>query len=363
MKKVFPFLSLITLIIISCNNRPEHSDNKIITPIISDELNGKVISSEQIEISWINKSNINFCETNETSNWSFVIEREDDEGNIKHSKFCKNEISNYIDKGLIDNTTYTYRIYFENGSNRTPIREITLKTPSLPSETLIGEQTWQTKNLDVTTYNDGTEIYQVTNKDEWENVKYGAWCYYKFDSKNAELYGKLYNGYALLGIYDEASLYDPTLRKNIAPDGWRIPSVNDFKTLIEFLGGKSVAGGKLKKTGNMNDHMSAQWIISSHLNSIRTKPSDYNFNPEYEATNETLFSALPCGCGYENQIHINRYKFSDLHIKSNMWCVYNETQNEASTFILTKESNYAGLRDSKIVYPNKEFYSIRCIKE
>jgi hypothetical protein len=342
------------------------NENNQIIPVIPDELKGKVISSEQIEISWINKTKIDFCESNDYTNWSFVIEREDDKGNIIRRNYCKNETSKYIDKGLNENTIYKYRIYFENDSIKTSKTEITLKTLSLPDTTLICQQTWQTKNLDVTTYNDGTEIYQVTSVDEWENVKFGAWCYYEFNSKNGEIHGKLYNGYALLGIYNEASLEDPTLRKNIAPKGWRIPTYNDYKTLVNCLGGKSVAGGKLKKTGNMNDHMSAQWVISSYHNSIREKPSDYEFNPEYEATNNSLFTAVPCGYGVNsptNKSYYKNLKFFDKNKRCQLWCVFNETQNEASTLILDNESNYATLLESKIVFPNGEFYSIRCIKE
>lgn len=49
-------------------------------------------------------------------------------------------------------------------------------------------------------------------------------------------FGYLYNTYAAKNA-------------NIAPAGWRIPSQSDVDTLITFLGGLSVSGGKLKQVG------------------------------------------------------------------------------------------------------------------
>ena len=68
-------------------------------------------------------------------------------------------------------------------------------------------------------------------------MKIGAWCYYNNDQKNGKIYGKLYNGYAV---------HDP---RGLAPEGYHIPLYDDFSKLINFLGGKALAGGKLKQKG------------------------------------------------------------------------------------------------------------------
>jgi uncharacterized protein (TIGR02145 family) len=120
----------------------------------------------------------------------------------------------------------------------------------------IGTQIWQTTNLDVTTYSDGTPIPQVTDPTAWANLKTGAWCYNNNDSANGAIYGKLYNGYAVAGIFDAASKANPALRKNLAPTGWHVPTDGEWSILINYLDPtngsdnySNVAGGMMKETG------------------------------------------------------------------------------------------------------------------
>jgi uncharacterized protein (TIGR02145 family) len=153
---------------------------------------------------------------------------------------------------------------------------ITFKRPvvNIPQVTIC-TQVWTTKNLDVTAYSDGTPIPQVTDPMEWANLTTGAWCYYNNDPANNAVYGKLYNWYAAAGIYNAASLANPTLRKNLAPAGWHVPTDAEWTTLTACLGGKSVAGGKMKETGT------AHWTT-----------------PNTDATNSSGFTGLPGGYRY-----------------------------------------------------------------
>jgi uncharacterized protein (TIGR02145 family) len=138
----------------------------------------------------------------------------------------------------------------------------------LPNVT-IGTQVWSSTNLDVTTYRDGTPIPQVTDPTAWIGLTTGAWCYYNNDPVNGATYGKLYNWFAVAGIHDT----DPnTPNKTLAPQGWHIPNNLEWNTLINYLGGLSVAGGKMKETG------------TSHW-----------FSPNTGATNISGFTALPNG--------------------------------------------------------------------
>ncbi len=103
----------------------------------------------------------------------------------------------------------------------------------------IGTQTWSAKNLDVSTFRNGNPIPEAITNEEWEKAgKQGkpVWCYYNNDPKNGKIYGKLYNWYA---VND---------KRGLAPEGWHVPTDAEWATLITYLGGKDVAGGKLKET-------------------------------------------------------------------------------------------------------------------
>jgi uncharacterized protein (TIGR02145 family) len=109
----------------------------------------------------------------------------------------------------------------------------------------IGNQVWTTKNLDVTKFRNGDPIPQAKTKEEMEaysKAKEPAWCYYDFDASNGKKYGKMYNGYAMI---------DP---RNIAPNGWHVPSEEEYSLLVDFLGGEETAQPRLKsKSGWYNN--------------------------------------------------------------------------------------------------------------
>ena len=103
----------------------------------------------------------------------------------------------------------------------------------------IGNQVWATKNLDVAKYRDGTPIPHASSGAQWQaagTAKTGAWCWYDNDSATyAATYGRLYNWYAVAGIYNGASLATPSLRKQLAPAGYHVPSDSEWNKLVKFL--------------------------------------------------------------------------------------------------------------------------------
>mgnify|MGYP001027054689 FL=1 len=94
-----------------------------------------------------------------------------------------------------------------------------------------GSQDWTVENAEMVTYRDGTPIPQVTDQTEWDNLITGAWCYFENDPNK----GVLYNWYAVMGIHDEASLLDASLRKEFTPEGWHVPTLDEWLILVEFL--------------------------------------------------------------------------------------------------------------------------------
>lgn len=134
----------------------------------------------------------------------------------------------------------------------------------------IGSQTWMAENLRTTKYRNGTIIPQITDNIAWQNDINGGWNFYNNNSNNNYPYGKLYNWYAVANS------------NKICPEGWHIPTDNEWNILISGLdpsftavisGTQSdSAGGKLKSTGIQF------WL-----------------NPNEDATNSTGFSGLPGG--------------------------------------------------------------------
>jgi uncharacterized protein (TIGR02145 family) len=108
----------------------------------------------------------------------------------------------------------------------------------------IGDQEWMTRNLDVDRFRNGDLIPHLEFDEEWEVAEKNgqpAWCYYDNDPKNGKKYGKLYNWYAV---------NDP---RGLAPEGWHIPSDEEWTDLVEYLGGKYIAGHKMKAVEGWED--------------------------------------------------------------------------------------------------------------
>jgi uncharacterized protein (TIGR02145 family) len=199
-------------------------------------------------------------------------------------------------------------------------------------------QTWTQRNLDVSKYSDGTLIPQVTDPNQWANLTTGAWCYYNNDPANGAIYGKLYNWYAVAGIYNTSSYTNPSLRKKLAPTGWHIPTASEWISLINCLdpnanGGlnlPNVAGGKMKVTG-----------------------TTYWDNPNSLATNESGFMGLPGG--YMS----NTGGFYNIGRGAHFW----SSQDFSTTSAYFYELGYGtGNADSNGGTKLKGF-SVRCVKD
>jgi uncharacterized protein (TIGR02145 family) len=153
----------------------------------------------------------------------------------------------------------------------------------------IGTQVWMVENLKSTRYNNGNAIPNITDANVWSNLTTGAYSNYNNDKNNSTAFGRLYNWFA---VNDSC---------NICPTGWRVPANDDWTKLTTYLGGESVAGGKLKETGTIH------WK-----------------SPNTGATNETGFTALPGGnrsnSGNFNDIRDDGYWWSSTEDgKSNAW--------------------------------------------
>ncbi len=99
----------------------------------------------------------------------------------------------------------------------------------------IGTQIWMEENLKTTKYQDGSSIPNVPDSAAWRNETSGAYCNYHNDTLEGEVYGHLYNFYA---VQDS---------RNACPAGWHVPSDEEWRTLANTLGDSTVAGQKMKE--------------------------------------------------------------------------------------------------------------------
>jgi uncharacterized protein (TIGR02145 family) len=231
--------------------------------------------------------------------------------------------------GLIENTTYFLRAYAINSYGTGYGNEITFKTNTKVTDidgniyntVTIGTQTWMVENLKTTKYRNGEAIPNVTDDASWESLTSGGYCWYNNDAATYKAaFGALYNWYAVADS------------RNVAPTGWHVPTDGEWTTLTNYLGGTSVAGGKLKEDGP------SHWLA-----------------PNTGATNSTGFTALPGGCrggGIFTAVGDYGYWWSSKAIdKPNTWSrnlgLYN---NGAYVY------RYNG-------YPLQDGFSVRCIKD
>jgi uncharacterized protein (TIGR02145 family) len=160
-----------------------------------------------------------------------------------------------------------------NLSAQTPGAGVTDLEGNNYSTVIIGSQEWMAENLRTTKFANGNILPNQSNENLSGFYTTPAWDYWGQDSTMEIPYGKLYNWWAVV---------DP---RNICPQGWHVPSDDEWNTLIGFLdptfyptatGAQSyTAGGKMKTIGT------AFWN-----------------SPNAGATNESGFSGLPGGLRY-----------------------------------------------------------------
>jgi uncharacterized protein (TIGR02145 family) len=184
----------------------------------------------------------------------------------------------------------------------------------------IGNQWWMAENLRVTHYRNGDRIPNVSTHNTWATLSTGARCSYNNDESNIDIYGYLYNWFAIAD------------KRGLAPHGWHIPTIDEWRLLIRTVcEEREFAGGKLKE--NSTDH----WLP-----------------PNAFADNESGFTALPGG--YRN---CDYWGYNYLGERAFFWAAPRYEKGYAMGFYLVNGHGSIGE-----TYFNKEGgYSVRCIKD
>jgi uncharacterized protein (TIGR02145 family) len=184
---------------------------------------------------------------------------------------------------------------------------------------VIGKQVWMNSNLTTTHFLNGDLIPTTLTPAQDITLETNPIYQWVYDGNSGldSIYGRLYTWYAA------------TDGRGVCPAGWHLPSRAEFDTLEVFLGGQSVAGGKLKETGFTHWH-----------------------EPNTGATNETGFNGRPCG--HRNMIG----QFNGMGYVSDMW-----TSSESTSGAPDFDLNYDTTATSSYVDPKGFGFAIRCVRD
>jgi uncharacterized protein (TIGR02145 family) len=234
---------------------------------------------------------------------------------------------------LLPDTTYYVKAYATNEIGTSYGNQLSFKTFPAKGSFIdsrdgneygwieIGEQIWMSENLAYLPY---VTLYNLYSPIDYCYYVYG---YYGMNTEEAaatdyyKTYGAIYNWPAAM---DDAasSNNNPSGVQGVCPTGWHLPSLSEWKELIDYLGGEDIAGGKMKETGTLH------WAA-----------------PNTESTNSSGFTALPGGYYVPGNFHdvkgyggwwsseevnsdttkANTYRTLDGYrtIKINVWLKYN----------------------------------------
>ena len=190
---------------------------------------------------------------------------------------------------LLPNTTYHVRAFGINSAGVGYANELIFETQEIVYGSVtdqegnqyktikIGTQNWMAENLRATTYNDGTAIPLVSDFSAWGQQSTPAYCWYKNSAEYKSPYGGLYNWYTV------------TTGK-ICPVGWHVPTRDEWDKLMDYLGGRAVAGGKMKESGA--SHWNPQADGATNASGFTALPGGWRLSQSYETGPDAGFQAM-----------------------------------------------------------------------
>ncbi len=179
----------------------------------------------------------------------------------------------------------------------------------------IGSQTWMAENLRTLKLNDGTDIPYIEDASDWNDLDSPAYCLIKSDTS---IYGALYNWYTVDS-------------EKLCPEGWSVPSDQDWSVLIDYLGGQTEAALYLKEAGTRH------WTTT-------------NIN----TNNDSGFTALPGG--YRN----HNGTLGDLSKAGYFW---SSTIDSGSGTVFFRSIYYGYNNVDRSSSNQKSGFSVRCIED
>lgn len=325
---------IIYSIVAYAGNNVSYSLNTTITPVIQaivSTISPSLIGTKTVTISSTIISNGGASITERGFCWSTNTSPTNSNSKVINMS----EIDNFSETltGLNPNSIYYVRAYAINSKGISYGNEISFTTKGYGTVTdidnniyitaTIGSQVWMVENLKTTKYKNGGSIPNITSL--WGSLQNGAYCCYSNNIANKNIYGALYNFFAVN-------------TGNLAPNGWHVPTNDEWLILINYLGGYTVAGGKMKEAGF------SHWA-----------------SPNTNATNESGFKGLPGGSLSEFN------DFYGINTDGNFWSSSSYNGAYAYYVDLTYSNGQVSYNyGNSLPLPSdnvRKGFSVRCVKD
>lgn len=210
---------------------------------------------------------------------------------------------------------------------------------------LIGNQIWMAENLKTTHYSDGTIIQLVENETDWKGLKYNvkAMCYFDNSMANKKTYGALYTWAAAMNG-SISSETNPSGVQGVCPNGWHLPSDDEWKELEMYLGMNQTETDMFSFRGTIEGSKlagdSSLWNEGILVNNAEFGRSGFN--------------ALPAGFRSSND-----GRFYQVQELGAFWTA----TESGDTLSLSRLLNPHWTQVHRSSYSKKDGYSVRCIKD
>ena len=181
--------------------------------------------------------------------------------------------NNEMEDAPLNNQVYTFNIV--EGIRCPGNPSVTDIEGNIYNTVQVGEQCWLRENLKTTHYKNGTPInYPGTDNEAWQNDTTGAYAWYNNEILWKDIYGALYNWFAAVNP------------NGLCPEGWHVPSHDEWTVLTDFIGGaQSPNGNRLKSCRQVNSPVGGDCSITAHPR--------WNVHNIHYGTNDDGFSGLP----------------------------------------------------------------------
>ena len=207
----------------------------------------------------------------------------------------------------------------------------------------IGEQNWMAENLKVTQYADGTAVPLVADDAQWTSLGISdrAYCWYDNKSEYSDTTGVLYSWAGAMN--GSASVNDTTTRvQGVCPDGWHLPSDEEWKEMEMEMGMSQAAADKY------------EWRGTYEGGDLKELGFSHWENPNLACSNSSGFTALPGGFRSNTGVYYGLGQYATF---------WSATEKAGSSTIWYRALNFDKSNVYRYYVQGNRGASVRCVED